>query len=146
MREWVVGGAVIEGPGGVLLVRNRRRDGSHDWSPPGGVIDAGESVIEGLTREVNEETGLVVQRWSEVVYEISAVAPDMGWKLRVETRIAMDWSGDLSIDDPDGIVDHAEWVHPDSCATHLAGGIHTQMNTPFMAGKGKRGRKRGKKR
>ena len=31
-------------------------------------------------------------------------------------------------------------------ATHMRGGIHTQMNTPFMAGKGKRGRKRGKKR
>ena len=30
-------------------------------------------------------------------------------------------------------------------ATHMAGGIHTQMGNPFMA-KGKRGRKRGKKR
>ena len=27
MREWLVGGAVIEGPGGILLVQNRRRDG-----------------------------------------------------------------------------------------------------------------------
>ena len=39
MRDWLVGGAVIEGPAGLLLVRNRRRDGSFDWSPPGGVID-----------------------------------------------------------------------------------------------------------
>ena len=75
MREWVVGGAVIEGPMGVLLVRNRRRDGSFDWSPPGGVIDPGESVIDGLTREVLEETGLQVTVWSEIVYEISASAP-----------------------------------------------------------------------
>ncbi len=122
MRDWVVGGAVIEGPGGVLLVRNRRRDGSLDWSPPGGVIDDGESVVEGLTREVLEETGLLVDAWSEVVYEISAVAPDMGWNLRVEARVAMSWSGELRIDDPDGIVDHAEWVHPDHCPAHLGGG------------------------
>ena len=37
-------GALIEGPEGLLMVRNRRRDGSHDWSTPGGVIDRGETV------------------------------------------------------------------------------------------------------
>ncbi len=122
MRDWVVGGAVIESPGGVLLVRNRRRDGSHDWSPPGGVIDHGESVLDGLTREVFEETGLQVSIWSDVVYEIVAIAPDMGWNLRVEARVAHEWSGELCIDDPDGIVDHAAWVPADDCATHLNGG------------------------
>ena len=35
MRDWLVAGAVIEGPDGVLLVQNRRRNGSTDWSPPG---------------------------------------------------------------------------------------------------------------
>ena len=122
MRDWVVGGAVIESPSGVLLVRNRRRDGSHDWSPPGGVIDHGESVLDGLTREVLEETGLQVSVWSEVVYEIVAVAPDMGWNLRVEARVAREWNGELCIEDPDGIVDHAAWVAPDDCAAHLVGG------------------------
>lgn len=113
---------MIEGPQGVLLVRNRRRDGSFDWSPPGGVIDPGESVIEGLTREVLEETGLEVTRWSGVVYEILASAPDMGWNLRVEARVAQSWTGDLVVDDPDGIVDDASWVHPDACESHLSGG------------------------
>lgn len=121
MREWVVGGAVIEGPLGVLLVRNRRRDGSFDWSPPGGVIDQGESVLDGLTREVLEETGLQITAWSEVVYEIAAHAPDLGWNLRVEARVATDWIGELVVDDPDGVVDDAAWVHPDLCAEHLAG-------------------------
>ncbi len=31
-----------------------------DWTPPGGVIDPGETISEGLVREVREETGLVV--------------------------------------------------------------------------------------
>ena len=60
MRDWLVAGALLEGPEGLLLVCNRRRDGSVDWSPPGGVIDEGETVLEGLSREVHEETGLTI--------------------------------------------------------------------------------------
>ena len=39
MREWLVAGGLVESHDGLLLVQNRRRDGSLDWSPPGGVID-----------------------------------------------------------------------------------------------------------
>jgi len=78
MRDWLVAGAVIEGPDGLLLVENRRRNGSSDWSPPGGVIDPGEAVLDGLAREVVEETGLVVTEWSDPIYEIEVVAPGRG--------------------------------------------------------------------
>jgi 8-oxo-dGTP diphosphatase len=121
MRDWLVGGAVIEGPAGLLLVRNRRRDGRHDWSPPGGVIDPGETVVEGLTREVAEETGLVVSEWSSLIYEIEAEAPDLGWRLRVEAYRAVAWEGVLTVDDPDGIVDDVQWVPPPRCADRLEG-------------------------
>ena len=57
MNQWIVGGAVIEHEGQLLLVRNRRKNGSVDWTTPGGVIDEGESVLSGLAREVFEETG-----------------------------------------------------------------------------------------
>ncbi|CAN5773295.1 hypothetical protein BH24ACT3_BH24ACT3_13700 [soil metagenome] len=119
MREWLVGGAVIEGPEGVLLVRNRRRNGSHDWSTPGGVIDPGETLLEGLTREVAEETGLVVTGWEGPIYAISAEAPDLGWRLRVEVHRATGYEGYLVVDDPDGIVVEARFVSPDACVTHL---------------------------
>ena len=53
VREWLVGGALVEAPTGVLLVRNVRRGGATDWSTPGGVIDAEDaSLLAGLTREV----------------------------------------------------------------------------------------------
>lgn len=120
MRNWLVAGAVIEAPTGLLLVQNRRRDGRVDWTPPGGVVDDGESLIEGLTREVTEETGLVVGSWHGPLYEIEAEAPDLGWRLRVEVHRAIDFVGELLIDDPDGIVVDAAFATTDVCHGHLA--------------------------
>lgn len=119
MREWLVGGGVIEGPAGVLLVQNRRRSGRVDWSPPGGVIDAGETVIEGLTREVREETGLLVSGWRGPVYEILAEAPGLGWRLRVEAFEAISVTGELTVEDPDGIVVDACYTACNRCGDVL---------------------------
>lgn len=126
-------GAVIEGPDGFLLVRNRRRDGSHDWTPPGGVVDPGETVAEGLTREVAEETGLVVHRWGGPLYRITAEAPGLGWLLRVEVLRAEAWEGELRVGhDPDGIVVDARFVPPEACGRHLAG-AHPWVAEPVAA-------------
>ncbi len=130
MREWVVGGALILNDEGLLLVQNRRRNGSHDWTPPGGVIDAGESVVDGLTREVAEETGLRVTRWAGPVYEVRCEAPDLGWRLRVEAHLALAFEGELHIDDPDGIVVDARFVAPDSCPD-LVAGAHPWVGEPL---------------
>ena len=77
-RNWSVVGGLIRKDSDILLVANRRRGNLHlgkrggvDWTPPGGVIDQGESAVEALKREVHEETGLKVLVWSESVYEVS---------------------------------------------------------------------------
>jgi 8-oxo-dGTP diphosphatase len=78
MREWLVAGALVEIDGALLLVRNERRGGHSDWTTPGGVIDADDqSLLDGLTREVYEETGLRVTAWEGPLYEVNAVARDM---------------------------------------------------------------------
>jgi 8-oxo-dGTP diphosphatase len=120
VREWLVGSALIESAEGLLLVANRRRDGAVDWTPPGGVIDDGESVVEGLTREVEEETGLRVTTWSGPVYRLRAEALDAGWVMHVEVRRALTYEGELRVDDPDGIVIDARFVAADECSVVLA--------------------------
>jgi 8-oxo-dGTP diphosphatase len=122
VRNWTVAGGLVESDAGLLLVQNRRRNGSFDWSPPGGVIEVaeGESVVDGLTREVQEETGLRVTEWAGPLYEVQADAPDLGWSMRASVYLAVAYEGDLVVDDPDGIVVDACFVPVADCAGHLA--------------------------
>ena len=110
-HEWTVAGAVLEHDDGLLLVCNQRRNGSLDWSTPGGVIDATDAnVLAGLTREVEEETGLVVREWEGPLYEVTAVAVDLGWVMHCEVHRAVAFEGELRVEDPDGIVVDAAFV------------------------------------
>ncbi|MEZ5416983.1 MAG: NUDIX hydrolase [Vicinamibacterales bacterium] len=54
-----VGGVVLEGEA-VLLVKRAFPPRQGEWSLPGGQLELGESLTEGVAREVFEETGLRV--------------------------------------------------------------------------------------
>ena len=54
-------GAVIVDHGRVLLVRRGGEPLKGRWSLPGGVLELGESLTEGVVREIREETGLLVE-------------------------------------------------------------------------------------
>ncbi|WP_195210250.1 NUDIX hydrolase [Actinomarinicola tropica] len=131
MREWLVAGGLILGPEGLLLVKNVRRNGRADWTPPGGVIDEGEDLVTGLTREVKEETGLTVESWLGPVYRLETMAPGLGWHMRFEAHLAVEVSGELAIDDPDGIVVDAAWVDVDVCGERLAT-THPWVREPLV--------------
>lgn len=54
-------GAVVVREGKVLLVRRGNEPLKGHWSLPGGMLELGESLMEGVTREVREETGLAIE-------------------------------------------------------------------------------------
>src|SRR5580698_2274667 len=54
-------GAVIVDKGRVLLVRRGREPLKGQWSLPGGMLEVGEALTAGVVREVQEETGLMVE-------------------------------------------------------------------------------------
>ena len=55
-----VGAVIIRGDR-VLLVRRATEPLKGEWSVPGGVLELGEKLREGVRREVLEETGLQVE-------------------------------------------------------------------------------------
>ena len=54
-------GAVVVDAGRVLLVRRGGEPLKGQWSLPGGMLEVGEALTAGVVREVEEETGLLVE-------------------------------------------------------------------------------------
>ncbi len=53
--------AVIAHHGCVLLIRRGKPPAHGTWSLPGGALELGETLTEGLFREILEETGLLIE-------------------------------------------------------------------------------------
>ena len=51
------GGIIFNSDGKTLLVKNPRKG----WEFPGGIVEQGETILQGLLREIKEETGLQVR-------------------------------------------------------------------------------------
>ena len=55
-----VGAVILNDRGEVVLIRRGQEPRLGEWSIPGGRLEWGESVRDGIIREVREETGLEV--------------------------------------------------------------------------------------
>jgi ADP-ribose pyrophosphatase YjhB (NUDIX family) len=107
-------GAVVVLEGRVLLVRRGSEPLKGRWTLPGGVLEVGETLVEGVAREVREETGLVVEPL-ELVELLERIHPEAG-RVRYHYVIA-DYlcrvtGGELrAASDADAVrwVERAEW-------------------------------------
>jgi 8-oxo-dGTP diphosphatase len=75
-----VGGVVIDGDR-VLLVRRGTEPLRGEWSIPGGLLETGETLVAGVARELQEETGLTV-RVVELIEALERIFPDAAAKPR----------------------------------------------------------------
>jgi 8-oxo-dGTP diphosphatase len=71
-----VGGVIIEN-GRALLIRRGSEPLRGEWSIPGGTLELGESLRQGVARELREETGLEV-RVLEVIEVFDRIFPANG--------------------------------------------------------------------
>jgi ADP-ribose pyrophosphatase YjhB (NUDIX family) len=68
-------GALIFDDDSILLAERGHEPLKGWWSLPGGILETGETLIEGIKREVLEETGLEVE--PEAIFEIfERIMPD----------------------------------------------------------------------
>lgn len=75
-----VGGVVIA-EGRTLLIRRGSAPLEGQWSIPGGTLEVGETLVEGVRRELAEETGLEV-RVLELIEVFERISPDGEGKTR----------------------------------------------------------------
>jgi ADP-ribose pyrophosphatase YjhB (NUDIX family) len=83
-------GVVIVQAGRVLLARRGNEPLKGHWTLPGGLLELGESLSDGVMREVREETGLNVEvvELIELVDRIHRLKEDQGARVRYHYVIA----------------------------------------------------------
>ena len=63
-----IGAVVVDDHGRVLLIKRGTEPMQGHWSLPGGLLELGETLRDGVKREVFEETGLFVE--PEAIVEV----------------------------------------------------------------------------
>ena len=86
------------------------RDNGH-WEPPGGFLELDESILDGLKREVLEETGLTIEP-----IRLTGVYKNMTRGIVALMFLARVVGGKIIISDETNRID---WLEPEAIATRM---------------------------
>jgi 8-oxo-dGTP diphosphatase len=125
-----VAAAIVRRGSEVALVYQGREDEKPFWALPGGIVEDGELIPEGLVREVLEETGLTVHLPAPLAYVRQvdnrrdsplAAHPNAGEGSLVTVWLfdVSSFDGEIRVNDPDGVVHDACFVEAGEAAARL---------------------------
>jgi 8-oxo-dGTP diphosphatase len=129
-RYWpAVGAIVTRNNAEILLVGNDYGRDELVWNLPGGAVDPGEDLIQAVSRELFEETGLTALEIGPLAWIVQAVLADMrpfiiGFAFEVTA-----WQGQVSIENEvdHGDVQQAKFVPFDDAVACMIEGNRTAL-------------------
>jgi 8-oxo-dGTP diphosphatase len=108
-----VGGVIVDGDH-VLLIKRKYEPLALRWSIPGGALEVGEQLEDGVARELLEETGLIV-RVGPVIEVFDRILRDEEGRVKYHfvlvDYLCVPVGGSLQAGDD---VSEAEWAHFDA--------------------------------
>lgn len=134
LQTYTTVSALIRRSGEILLVHQfRKQDPYPNWFLPGGRLEHGELIGEGLAREVREETGLDVIEVGPLAYVTQTLDTRESTQSLAFVFEIDDWIGEVKVDDPDGVVSEARFCSLDEALALLEKMPWHSMRVPLQA-------------
>jgi NADH pyrophosphatase NudC (nudix superfamily) len=107
-----------------LLLSSPRRNGRNEWQTVSGGLEAGETILEGILREVWEEVG-GIQVWPLTVLHSQSFHYDDSVRFMVGINYLLCYEGGAVVPGDDMIGSDFRWWGLDELATAVANGSAT---------------------
>ncbi|MDX3225238.1 NUDIX hydrolase [Streptomyces sp. ME19-01-6] len=88
-----VAAGIIRSGDDILLVE-QKSDGRQYWSLPGGVVEPHETAVQGLLREVTEETGMRITDIGRIAHVTEIRSQDLEWVVIATVFEVAQWHAD----------------------------------------------------
>lgn len=132
--HYFIAAALIRQREQLLLVRQQGPgDERPYWALPGGRIETNEFLLQGLVREVREETGLTIAEVGELAYAARLDNPVNEYQATTRVFEIAAWQGELAPGDPDRLVERAAFFPLAEAVAHLREIPWPAMREPVVA-------------